>query len=290
MIIGFTLAKNAVAEEYPIDLCILQHTHLFDIHYIGVPRPDQDEDDTQGLVRQMAAVCEQSVVVIELDWPGDGAWTEESLDKKLQTKMLEIIQINHSLSDWIIKIDADEFYSENDFNQIRMYMDIAESTWGTESEICNLSTGYLQFFGSLMYTVKDPTEVVWHIFKNNRTVRFLGNDAMILMADGDSLNIDNCKLHHIGYVKPADKITKKIKEHLILNASVYNVRLSDDWEFKWPRHKKGAYQWPIGLGPILHKEENAIEYCYYDKDKLPFALRDRIAKFTFCWPLEGEAS
>ena len=279
-VIGFSIAKNCIREGYPIDLVIKQHTGLFDMHIVGVPRGEQDEDGTGQLVARTAAECGQALTTLFLDWPGEGAWTEESLDKTHQQKILDHIEATYDDDVWVIKIDADEFYHEQDFADIREAIEICH-----DGGIDSIWTGYKQFMGSLNYTVWDPTTQVFHIFRNKRGVQFGGNDAMILVAGKDPYPLDEVTLNHIGYVKPARKINTRIHEHLILNESMYpGIKVPEDWNFTFPRHVEGKRLWPLGIAEIKG-QPNEAEYFTVDPRDLPKELREQSDEMMFHNPM-----
>jgi len=292
MIIGFTIIKNALKEHYPIDLVIKQHKDLFDLHYIGVPLKDQDEDGTRALVERVASECGQNIELMELDWPGGGAWSQESLDKILQQKIVEEIDSKFTRNDWVIKIDADEFYHEDDFPLLKEIIDISliegAANWNS------IVTGYLQFCGSLENTIFDPTQQVFHIFRNQTGARFVGNDAMAIMPHKNPIHtVTPLKLHHIGYVKSRERISTRIKEHMVLNGSVYQKAYGltkeqvdekvSNYEFEFPAHRKGAKLWPLGIAVLFGGAENFTEYKPFNPDLLPRELlkeKDNMRFFT----------
>lgn len=281
-IIGFSIAKNVVREKYPIELVIEQHKDLFDEHWIGVPREDQDEDGTREHILAAATNCGQTVVLYELNWPGEGAWTEESLDRTHQQEMLDYMQENFDENTWFIKIDADEFYWEGDFELIKDTIDVCHE----DGYINTIWTNYLQFVGSVEYFVDDPTHQVFHIFRNKKGVRFGGNDAMILVAEGEMYPLDEVYLHHIGYVKDADRITTRIREHIVLNQSMYpDTKIPKDWKFEFPVHKKGAKLWPLGIA-VLRGAPNEVEYTKKDYGTMPQVLFNHMEKLRFFIPEE----
>jgi hypothetical protein len=281
VIIGFTIIKNAIAQQYPIELVMLQHQDLFDMHIIGVAK--ENDDETVQLIHDTATKCRNVINIINLDWPGDGAWTEESLDKTLQSHIVDYIDHTHGPDDWVIKIDADEFYHEKDFDEIKRMIEICAATGTT-----NISTNYLQFCGSLEYTIWDPTSQVFHIYRNKSGVQWAGNDAMILKTEEPPLYLEEVYLHHIGYVKDPSLINVRLQEHLVLNEtpmSSLGIKPGDmdSFEFTWPKHVEGARLWPMGIA-VANGVDNEVEYQFFGEDNLPLELFKKANKMTWFKP------
>jgi len=311
-IAGLTIAKNCNKFKYPIAECIEQHKAFFNYHIIGVPFNEQDNDDTIKTIfnvcHNLNLTCEYiddiseitninqcstlkyiftnlenipNVILYPLDWPGQNtAWSQESLDKILQQHILDNINWTQNEIDWIVKIDVDEFYSNDDIEFLKEIMEIY-----LDSDINAIAHNYSQYVGSLRYTVYDPTTYVCHIFKPGKAI-FAGNDAMQFKVTEGSVNyIDNIYLFHIGYCKDPDLITTRIKEHLVLNSSMYPNAIKQakkwkDYKFEFPKHKKGAKLWPIGISDA----PNETEYKKADINKLPLVLLKKIEEFNFYVP------
>lgn len=286
-IAGFTIIKNANKFSYPIAEVIEQHKDFFDMHFIGVPMEDQDDDGTRQLVEETAKRVGQEVIMVDLDWPSkDTAWTEESLDKTLQDVLIETIELGMEQGnpqfDWIVKIDADEFYDDDSIQELKEMMEIMAGS----SNTC-IAHNYKQYMGSLDYTVWDPTEFVCHIFQPYKA-KFSGNDAMQFRpTEGEIVYLESIYLHHIGYVKDPDLITTRIREHLVLNESMYpdavhNNEKWRDYEFRFPANVPGAKLWPIGISD----QPNETEYTPVDPSTLPSVLRNKKDAFNFYQPTE----
>lgn len=279
MIIGFSLAKLVNRNDYPIDINILQHRNLFDMHYFGVPKKDQDEDGTAQSIIDAGEKYNQNIKIVELDWPDKNVWTEESLDAKLQTQLIQHIEQSFTDKDWVIKIDLDELYHEKDFAYIQECIETCNRIG-----IDNITHGYYQFFGSLRNRVKDPTQVVSHIFKNGSFHSWGGNDAMIIRTqNGIPYPMPTVKLHHIGYCRSAEKLTEKLHEHIRLNKSVYPDIKLENYQWTWPSNVPGAYLWPQGIA-VLRGAKNEVEYIPHDIETLPFTLKDNLERFDFHLP------
>jgi len=283
-IVAFTIIKNAVKQQYPIDLVIKQHKNLFNKHIIGIPRELQD-DGTRELVSKATKECGQNVGLFDLDWPGETAWSEESLDKTLQQQIIDYIEEKEH-ANWIIKIDADEFYHENDFDQL---LDMLRFTIDAK-DLSIVSTSYRQYMGTPMYHVWDPTIRVRHIFKPGKA-KFSGNDAMQIdpVSNMHSLSMSDIILHHIGYLKPTELITTRIKEHFTLNKSMYklpNLSVLEGYKFSFPTHKNNCKLWPIAIRTILDGTPNEIEYFKHSLEDVPLEIRENMNRFSFYDPFK----
>lgn len=281
MVCGYSLAKNCLREQYPIDLCIKQHKDLFDTHYFGVPFEHQDTDGTVDAIRKAARECGQNVQILRYDWGGDGAWTKESLDKIIQREMLQTITNRHGTNvDWIIKCDVDEMYHEKDFPKLKEFFEV----FSEDDSITSIQTNYLQFCGSLAHTIKDPTDRVWHVFRGDSAPYYWGNDAMIIRTSkGQGMYLEDVFLHHVGYCKPTSLLTTKIREHIILNSSVYGSSIDSyqilKYNFEFPKHVPGKYLWPLGIAP-LRGAPNECEYFPFNADDLPQELKKNLERFN----------
>lgn len=282
MIIGFSVSKLINKNNYPADLNIKQHKDLFDIHIIGTPLREQDTDGTIATLERAALECGQNLKIMEFDWPTQSVWTEESLDKTIQRKILDyIINKYKSKNNWIIKADNDEFYNEKDFDQIKTLC----SGFSEDNSVTAIVTNYLQFCKSLQWTIDDPTYRVSHVFRSDGETIFFGNDAMILKTSwGEEVYLEDIFLYHVGYCKSPKLLTRKIKEHVVLNASVYGNRIDknklDKFEFEFPEHKVGKKLWPLGLATLCG-QENSCEYYNFNPDDLPRELKNNRERFNY---------
>jgi hypothetical protein len=285
MLIGFTLCKNANKYQYPIELCIEQHKDLLTEHWFIVPKKDQDTDGTVNTIVQACYRNDVTWKIFEVDWPGDEGFGQESIDKIQQQRFIDEICPNYPDHVWFIKLDADEFLHEKDFPTIiNLIKEI------NDTGITSIAINYIQFLGSVEYTCFDPTERTTHLFKNSSGAFFPGNDAMNIFTSGDEIYLEDVFVHHIGYVKSEDQLSIKLREHFLLNESVYkdvseNFKSKDNIRFKFPRNQKSAKLWPLGIA-VLRGIENAIEYRKFNTDKLPLSLRQNIEKLRFHLPME----
>src|SRR5690606_30266577 len=252
--------------------------------YFGVPYAEQDTDRTVELIKDTARLCGQKIVIQRYNWPGDGAWTQESLDKIIQAKLLkEIIDRHKSKFTWIVKIDCDEFLHEDDFSHLKM-MTGAFSEEETVSPTTAIVTNYRQYCGSLSWRIDDPTEKVYHIFRSDAEPYFAGNDAMILKTRiGQEIWLDDIYLHHVGYCKNPELLTTKIKEHVVLNSSVYpdlSPEKLKNYHFEFPKNVAGKRLWPLGIASF-RGQENECEYFPVEKSEVPKFLIENEERFKF---------
>lgn len=288
-IIAYTLAKNINAYKYPAELNVKQHLDLVDEWYFILPLKHQDQDDSWETIRALRDNADKGgykIVCTFFDWPGDGGFAEESIDKTLQILFLKTLPIDHDYANtWLWKHDIDEFISAEDFETIKINM-----SYVADTEITNISTNYRQLVGSPYYYLDDPTKNVNHFFKaqiinQDLNFNYPGHDAMQVFTKGDNFYLDDVFTYHTGYIKSEILLTQKIKEHFKLNASVYKDLDSriENYKWEWPEHKKGKTLWPLGIAP-LRGVPNEAEYFKQNLSKLPLELREHAREHVYYMP------
>lgn len=266
-IYGLTIIKNAISQNYPIAEVMLQHQGLFDVHIIGVA--SENNDETRQLVENTAWKCENEIVIKEIEWPNkDVAWTEESLDKKLEVQLEKFIPEN----EWIIKVDADEALHEKDFAEIK---ELATAFYTSDVDV--IAFNYLPFIGSLATAYKDSCHYAARMWKNGKGY-YGHNDAMTIVPNkmGTVHWVDHIYLYHFGYLKSKDLLTQKLKEHYTLNKSVLRPIDAEQIEWKWPDHVVGAVK-----SEVLFDK---VEYIPVKLGDIPKEFRDNKDKFNFYIP------
>jgi hypothetical protein len=281
MIIGATLAKAVTANEYPLKYFLDQHCWakgltypLFTCLVIGYPAGDAE---IEGIVGDfLDEHPDADIELVPLDWGQDPlvAWDHENQYLELMTKTLEYAEsLCESEEDWILKLDLDEFIHESMFTAI--HNRCFENRTGKNSV---LQFGYLFFLGSLLYVTPDPT---WQVGKAYRIGcgEMTGDGMQIIPCPGhDAIWCNEVKTFHIGFVKSEELLTRRINEHVVNTKRFYpNIQLP--LVFTYPKHRKGASAWPLGISG-----KKFAEYIPFIPEELPVALREHAKEFEVCLP------
>jgi hypothetical protein len=281
-IIGLSLAKNIVKYNFPAKQVLEQHKDMYSKWYFVVPKPEQDLDNTVETITNYAKEYSINIDFIEVDWPTEKGFHTESIDKIHTTYAIKVLQESYKNTDvWLHKHDLDEFLKLDDQNYIKEIInDFINLNRNTQdnSKYTKISYKWIQLIKNVNFYCKDPTLCKNHLVDLKANPHILGNDASDLFTEyGLTIDLSDVYLFHTGYVNSPEQLTRKIKEHVILNKSVYNIskELIDSYKWEWPEHKQGAYLWPLGIS-VLNGAKNQIEYISINNNMLPEILRNNI--------------
>ncbi len=199
-IVGFTIIKNALLNDYPIVEAIRSILPVVDEMLVSV---GQSEDDTLGLIR---AIESDKIRVVESVW-------DMSLREGGKVLAVETDKAYRQLppdADWVFYIQGDEVLHEKYHPAIRQACETYQNDPGVEG----LLFDYLHFYGTYDYVGDSRT---WY----RREVRIIRHDpAISAYRDAQGFRKGHEKLrvkhsgaaiYHYGWVKSPAQMKKKMK-------------------------------------------------------------------------------
>lgn len=256
---GFTMVRNAVKYDYPIEESIRSILPVVDEYVVAVGK---SEDQTLELIRSIGS---PKIRIIETIWDdslreGGRVLAEET------NKAFDAIAAD---TDWCFYLQGDEVVHEQYHGEIlracREYLD--------QEEVDGLLFRYEHFYGSYEYVGDSRT---WYrneirVIRNDKSIRSY-RDAQGFRKNGQKLKVKpvNACIYHYGWVKdPRFQQAKQenfhrmwhddtwVKEH-VAEASAYDYSMIDslkkfegshpavmqqrlqrmNWEFHWDVSRK----------------------------------------------------
>ncbi len=256
-IVGFTIIKNALLNDYPIVEAIRSVLPVVDEMVVSV---GQSEDDTLGLIR---AIDSDKIRIVESTW-------DMSLREGGKVLAVETNKVYRQLpadADWVFYIQGDEVVHEKYYPAIRQ----ACKKHLEDKRVEGLLFDYRHFYGTYDYVGDSRT---WY----RREVRIIRNDPGISAyrdAQGfrrgrKKLNVrhSGAAIYHYGWVKSPKQMKQKMK-------NVGRFWQDDD---EWQQ---------------LLQSEDFFDYTQFDSltrftESHPAVMRERIARQD--WKVELDLS
>lgn len=152
--------------------------------------------------------------------------------------------LEHASGDWIIFLDADEYFNEESLLRIRQIIEEADTNQNIEGILCNLENIDTESGGRFIDSL-----IVMRIFRNRKEFRFMNKIHEQIGCNGRTLKhvnyVDRIRIIHTGYSKALQY--EKAKRNLKF--------LLDDTE-----NKTAVYHLAVTYF-ILHDFENAYKYA-----------------------------
>jgi hypothetical protein len=187
---GFTIIRNAIKYDYPVEEAIRSILPVCDDFYVAV---GQSEDETLDLVRSI----DPKIHVMETIW-------DDSIRKGGKVLALETDKAMKMVpkdSDWCFYIQADEAVHEKYLATIVNAM----HQWKDIPEVDGLLFNYLHFFGSYDYIASSPQ---WYrkeirVIKNNSTFYSYRDAQGFRKVPNQKLRVKptDAWIYHYGWVK-----------------------------------------------------------------------------------------
>jgi len=259
---GFTIIRNAIRFDYPVQEAIRSVLPMCDEFVVLVGNSD---DDTRALIQSISS---PKLKIF------DSTWNDQLREggKVLAEETNKAFSKIDPASDWAFYIQADEVIHE------KYYQSISDSMqqWKDEPAVEGLLFDYLHFYGSYDYTADSSR---WYreevrVIRNDPSIRSF-RDAQGFQKNGRPLRVKsaNASVYHYGWVKPPEKQQEKQK-------NFHRLWHPDEWVLK-----------NVGEG-------NEFDYSTIDSlakfsGSHPAVMRDRIAarnwQFSFD-PLQKKLS
>jgi hypothetical protein len=256
-IVGFTIIKNALLNDYPIVEAIRSILPVVDEMLVSV---GQSEDDTLGLVR---AIGSDKIRIVESAW-------DMSLREGGKVLAVETDKVYRQLpadTDWAFYIQGDEVLHEKYHPAVRQ----ACEKHLNDASVEGLLFDYLHFYGTYDYVGDSRT---WY----RREVRIIRpdpgisayRDAQGFRRGQKKLNVKHsgAAIYHYGWVKSPTQMKQKMK-------NVGRFWQDDD---EWQQ---------------LLQSEDFFDYTQFDSltrftESHPAVMRERIARQD--WKVELDLS
>lgn len=196
---GFTIIKDAIKNDYPIEEAIRSILPVVDEMIVSVGK---SEDGTEDLIRSISS---DKIKIVHSEW--DPALREGG--KILAVETDKAFQQISPDSDWAFYIQADEIVHEIYHSEIRK----AAEKYLTDKKVDGLLFHYLHFYGTYDY-VGDSRK--WYhrevrVIRNDKTIQSY-KDAQGFRRDGKRLPVKliDAYIYHYGWVKDPYKMKQKI--------------------------------------------------------------------------------
>ncbi|MBK9286072.1 MAG: glycosyltransferase family 2 protein [Sphingobacteriaceae bacterium] len=193
-IAGFTIIRNALRYDYPVEEAILSILPICDVFYVGVGNSD---DDTRKLIEEIKS---DKIKIIDTIW--NDSLREGGLVLSEETnKVFDAIPTEF---DWCFYIQSDECVHENDLNTIK----VAAQKYKDDPRIQGLLFEYKHFYGQYNYVGAGKR---WYqheirIIKNNKNIRSFKDAQGFRLKSGEKLIVKStgANIYHYGWVKPPE--------------------------------------------------------------------------------------
>ena len=196
---GFTIIKDAIKNDYPIEEAIRSILPVVDEMIVSVGK---SEDGTEDLIRSISS---DKIKIVHSEW--DPALREGG--KILAVETDKAFQQMSPDSDWAFYIQADEVVHEKYHSEIRK----AAEKYLTDKKVVGLLFHYLHFYGTYDY-VGDSRK--WYhrevrVIRNDKTIQSY-KDAQGFRRNGKRLPVKliDAYIYHYGWVKDPYKMKQKI--------------------------------------------------------------------------------
>jgi hypothetical protein len=196
---GFTIIKDAVINDYPIEEAIRSILPVVDEMIVSVGK---STDGTEELIR---SITSEKIKIIHSVW--DPALREGG--KILAVETDKAFQHISEDSDWAFYIQADEVVHEKYHDTIRE----AAQRYSGNKRVDGLLFHYLHFYGTYDY-VGDSRK--WYnkeirIIRNDKSIKAY-KDAQGFRRNGKRLPVKliNAAIYHYGWVKSPEQMKQKM--------------------------------------------------------------------------------
>lgn len=191
-IAGFTIIRNALKFDYPVEEAILSVLPMCDLFFVGV---GNSEDGTRALIEKLDPA---KIRIIDTVW--NDSLREGGLVLSEETnKVFDQIPAEF---DWCFYIQSDECVHENDHDKILA----AAKNNLNEKTVDGLLFGYKHFYGQYNYIGAGRR---WYaneirMIRNNKNIRSYKDAQGFRMKDGSKLKVkeSGAFIYHYGWVKP----------------------------------------------------------------------------------------
>lgn len=224
-IAGFTIIRNALKFDYPVEEAILSVLPICDVFYVGV---GNSEDGTRALIEKLDP---SKIRIIDTVW--NDALREGGLVLSEETnKVFDQIPAEF---DWCFYIQSDECVHENDHQNILK----AAKDHLNDKEVDGLLFGYKHFYGQYNYIGAGRR---WYaneirIIRNNKNIRSYKDAQGFRMKDGNKLKVKetNAFIYHYGWVKPPQaQQAKQESFHKMWHDDNWmknNIKIADEFDY-----------------------------------------------------------
>jgi glycosyltransferase involved in cell wall biosynthesis len=193
---GFSIVRNAVKMQYPVEAALRSIAPLCDEIVVNV---GDSEDDTLDLVR---GIGDPKIRVFESVWG----------DEREVTNRMHSVQTNLALDRcrgrWCFYIQADEVLHEDDVPRVRAALE----RWAEDARVEALVFDYLHFYGSFEWI---GTGRRWYR-REVRVVRRASGARSVAGAQGFRIDgrkpraaHSGARIFHYGWAKPPDAAVRK---------------------------------------------------------------------------------
>ncbi|GAB1429874.1 hypothetical protein MASR2M18_07070 [Ignavibacteria bacterium] len=186
---GFSFVRNAILLDYPVREAICSALPLCDEFIVAVGNSD---DDTRELVK---SINSPKLRILDTQW--DNSLREGGIILSQQTN----IAMKECSGDWLIYVQADEVFHEDDYDIIRLETARASA----ESDTDGLLFRYNHFYGNYDYV---GVGRAWYrreirAFKNGRGVMSVGDAQGFRKSGGVKLRArqTEARVFHYGWVR-----------------------------------------------------------------------------------------
>ncbi|TWT54672.1 Glycosyl transferase family 2 [Rubripirellula amarantea] len=215
-----TVAKDAIRLDYHLE-CMLKHHVQFADEVIVMEGYSSD-----GTFERIKDI-DPKIKIVRKRWNATDSY-------------LDFVELGRKecSGDWCLKLDADEFLPEWEWDRLRKYID------STEDAVAAIHLK--NFYGSYEVFHKDPGKLRWPEFKwcihpNTEKYEFWG-DASNVHEIGEDANAcrtgDNFEVHHFGTVRHAARLREKWRTQSIRNQKhsgkyddIRKIRMLPKWLF-----------------------------------------------------------
>ncbi|HQQ95030.1 MAG TPA: glycosyltransferase family 2 protein [Bacteroidia bacterium] len=222
---GFTIIRNAIRYDYPVQEAIRSVLPLCDVFYVGVGHSD---DGTRDLIQGMAS---EKIRIIDTVW-----------DEKLREGGLVLAEETNKVFDqipgdytWCFYIQSDECVHEEDLEKIRGSM----NQYATRPEVDGLLFEYRHFYGHYRYIGVGRR---WYkheirIIRNNKNIRSYKDAQGFRMKNGEKLKVadSGAFIYHYGWVKdPRHQQAKQQNFHKLWHDDEWvkkNIASTDEFDY-----------------------------------------------------------
>jgi hypothetical protein len=265
---GFTIIRNAIRYDYPVQEAILSVLPLCDVFYVGVGNSD---DATRDLI---AGIPSSKIVIMDTVWD-DGLRKGGELLAIETNKIFDAIPLNY---DWCFYIQSDECVHEDELKKIKEQM----LRYKDDPKVDGLLFDYKHFYGQYNYI---GTGRRWYrqevrIIRNNKNIRSYKDAQGFRTLDNRKLCVKRtgAYIYHYGWVKPPK--TQQAKQ-----GSFHKMWHDDNWmekhigrseEFDYSNiDLLEPYYGPHPLVMAKRIKEAAWEFSY-DRAKVKTGLKYRL--------------
>jgi|694.fasta_scaffold28245_3 glycosyltransferase involved in cell wall biosynthesis len=199
---GFTIVRNAEILDFPFRESVLSALPLCDEFIINCGDSD---DHTLSICEELRAQFPEKIKIIR------SVWTRENQTGGYQLKAQSDAAMKECQGKWLVYIQADEVFHEEDLSKVRTAMALANSI----EQVDGLVFDYLHFYGNYFNISKGRN---WYrrevrVFKNGRGIESF-RDAQGFRKQGERLTAlaSGARVFHYGYVRSQKSLKTKVEQ------------------------------------------------------------------------------